>query len=142
MTKEAIAQLQVIPKLLGILPGFDSAANVFRPPAEGSFKQECSIVEIQCDGTAIPPSLSAVLKEVKRQKFPPLFEVDCTTNLHSRDFNILDKTRGDPGSVFTFKCPAMCQDQGELTGAGLYHANSPICKAGIQQSTLDNSQSG
>lgn len=119
LTKEAIAGLQVIPKLLGSLPGFDAAANVFKPPAEGQFKQECTIVEILCDGTAIPPSQSAILKEVKRQKFPPLIEIECTTNLQSREPPVVDLTRGDPGSVFTFKCPAMCVDQGELTGAGL-----------------------
>lgn len=63
-----IAKLKTIPKLLGKLSKFDADADVFQPPVEGSFKQECTIVEILCDGTAIPPAQSAKLKEVKRQK--------------------------------------------------------------------------
>lgn len=139
---DVIASLKVKPKFLSMLPGYDPSSKTFRPPAEDNIIDECAVVEINCDGTAIPPVQTAVLKEVKRNNFPPPIQIDCMHNLQAREPPLVDYVRGDPGSIFTFTCPANCYDQGELIGAGLYNYTSQICKAAIQQSMLDNSQSG
>lgn len=49
--------------------------------------------------------------------------------------------RGDPGSIFTFECEeSNCADKGQLIGTGLYAYKSPICKAAVQQSLMDDSE--
>lgn len=70
-------------------------------------------------------------------------KLNCKTNMTTADDfqNLANYTRGDPGSIFTFECAeANCSDKGELIGAGLYAYKSPICKAAVQQSLMDDSE--
>jgi hypothetical protein len=139
-----IAALKNKPKFLLLLPDYDAGSKSFRSPSEEIIVDECmdGIVQVQCEGTAIPPVVSAKLLAVKRQNFPPPITLECIHSLQTKEPAVQDLTRGDPGSVFTFKCPANCMDIGELVGAGLYSYSSSICKAAIQQGMIDDSQPG
>jgi len=88
--KEEIAGLTIKPKLIGLLPEYDSSSKTFKAPSEDSFKEICSIVEIKCEGNYISPSTSASLKVSKRLKFPPIIDIECSTNLHSKEPAIVD----------------------------------------------------
>lgn len=108
-------------------------------PDAKTFQPVCAITAIVCAGAGNAGGNSlAEQKDIKRAKFPPVLDVTCSTKMNSEE--VINFVKGDPGSVFTFKCPAGCKDEGTLIGAGLYHVNSSICKSGIQQSMFDNSQ--
>lgn len=81
-------------------------------------KPVCQVAEVVCDGSnAKNGDSTSEQKDLKRAKFPPVMEVKCDTKMTADE--VLAWTKGDPGSVFTFKCPAGCKDEGTLIGAGL-----------------------
>lgn len=120
---------------------YDEETKKMKTPKPEDIVPGCKMSEIMCDGVkASPVSGTSEQKDIKRAKFPPVMEIGCDAKMTSSD--VMEYTKGDPGSIFTFKCAAGCKSEGTLIGAGLYHVNSSICKAGIQQSMYDDSQVG
>lgn len=67
----------------------------------------------------------------------PKHIISCDTRAKSQIF------RGDPGSVFIVQCPNSCGiDKGDLSGTGIYAADSNICLAAIHAGVLDDSTGG
>lgn len=75
----------------------------------------CQAVKINCAGAPVSKSLKANAKDIGRLLGPTIPGILCNDTLD----DLQDVVRGDPGSVFTFKCPAGCTDGGLLVGSGL-----------------------
>lgn len=97
------------------------------------------VVKIKCKGSPEPPVIKATAKDMGRAPGPKITTLTCTDSVKDLELNGILK--GDPGSVFTFICPAGCEAGGTLIGAGLYAFKSPICQAAIHQFIISPAES-
>jgi len=117
------------------MPNFNNKENRFVGPPE--VVEKCAPVFVNCKGTLGSVSTKATPKNIGRLEGPPIKQINCGTSIN----DIRDFVKGDPGSLFTFICPEGCAAGGGLVGSALYSYKSSICKAGIQQGILSNSES-
>lgn len=105
---------------------------------------KCVPAILTCKGKQSEISLLAKPKPIGRLLPPNIIELKCNDTMKSLK-NPSDKQserliKGDPGSVYTFLCPAGCLQGGVLYGSGLYGFRSSICKAAIQMGYLSNTE--
>lgn len=105
---------------------------------------KCVPAVLQCKGKQSEISLLAKPKPIGRLNPPDIIQLKCNDTMKSLkrpgDKESQRLIKGDPGSVYTFLCPAGCVQGGSIYGTGLYAFRSSICKAAIQMGYLTNTE--
>jgi len=71
----------------------------------------CPPVQIKCKGLPDTPNHKAAAKNLTRHPAPP---IKLIQNCSDSPSSLGDWIKGDPGSVYTFICPANCEAAGTL----------------------------
>lgn len=88
----------------------------------------CAPVQIKCKGLPDTPNIKSPARNLSRHPAPLIKKIK---NCSDSPASLSEWIKGDPGSVYTFICPANCNAAGTLYGTGLYRWDSPICMAAI-----------
>lgn len=96
-------------KYASSIMGLDEAAGTIQ--SVNIAASQCNPVQIKCKGLPNAPNHKAPAKNLTRHPAPPIKQIDnCSDSPSSLGAWI----KGDPGSVYTFICPANCNAAGTL----------------------------